>query len=98
MSGGAPGKRRPRSDGRVRLSWVQRPQVGVTVFDPDVNDTPIVAPRHRTVYQRDVYFHRGRGALSAAYRDLDGLTYVVTADLDEESLARVLAASFHPLD
>jgi hypothetical protein len=70
-------------------------RVGVTVLDADADEPPIVAPRHRNVYGRDVYFSSGRGAWTAAYRDVDGLTYLVTADVDEDSLANFLAAAFN---
>lgn len=67
-------------------------RLGVMVID--ANDDPIVAPRHRVVNGRDVYFRNGRGAWTAAYRDRDGLSYVVTADLDEDSLANFLTTAF----
>lgn len=85
--------------GRDRLGaylWYQAPsghRLGVMVLDAD--DEPIVAPRHRVLDGRDVYFMGGRGAWSAAYRGRDGLYYVVTADLDEDSLSGFLEAAFH---
>jgi hypothetical protein len=36
---------------------------------------------------RDVYVGSSRGVSTAAYHGPDGLTYVFTADLDEDALA-----------
>jgi anti-sigma factor RsiW len=51
-------------------------------------------PRRRVVSGRDVYFERDRGATSAAFRDRDGLYYVVTADVDEDDLLGLVQAAF----
>jgi anti-sigma factor RsiW len=62
------------------------------VFDGGNQD--LDGPRRRVVSGRDVYFERGRGATSAAFRDRDGLYYVVTADVDEDDLLGLVQAAF----
>jgi anti-sigma factor RsiW len=66
-------------------------RVAYLVFDP--RDEAIDAPERRYVHGREVYFGTGPGISTAAYRDR-GLGYVVTSDLDEESLTRLVTASF----
>ena len=61
------------------------------MFDP--RDEAIDAPDRRYVSGREVYFGTGPGISTAAYHDR-GLGYVVTSDLDEESLTRLVTASF----
>jgi anti-sigma factor RsiW len=66
-------------------------RVAFLVFDP--RDEAIDAPDRRYVKGREVYFGTGPGISTAAYHDR-GLGYVVTSDLDEESLTRLVTASF----
>jgi anti-sigma factor RsiW len=66
-------------------------RVAFLVFDP--RDEAIDAPDRRYVNGREVYFGTGPGISTAAYHDR-GLGYVVTSDLDEESLTRLVTASF----
>jgi anti-sigma factor RsiW len=66
-------------------------RVAFLVFDP--RDEAIEAPQRRYVNGREVYFDQGPGVVAAAYRDR-GLGYVVTSDLDQESLTRLVTASF----
>jgi anti-sigma factor RsiW len=66
-------------------------RVAYLVFDP--RDETIDAPERRYVHGREVYIGTGPGISTAAYRDR-GLGYVVTSDLDEESLTRLVTASF----
>jgi anti-sigma factor (TIGR02949 family) len=54
--------------------------------DPDALD----GGRRRVVVGRDVYFGSARGASTAAFRGRDGLTYVVTSDVDEDSLTTLV--------
>ena len=61
------------------------------VFDP--RDEPIEAREHRVVNGREIYLGTGPGISTAAYRDR-GLGYVVTADYDEDTLARLVTTSF----
>jgi anti-sigma factor RsiW len=61
------------------------------VFDGGNED--LDGPRRRVVSGRDVYLERGRGATTAAFRDRDGLYYVVTADVDEDDLVGLVQAS-----
>ncbi len=44
----------------------------------------------RTVAGRDVYVGTGRGASTVAFRGRDGLTYMLTADLDQDSLQNLV--------
>jgi anti-sigma factor RsiW len=66
-------------------------RVSVLVFDPE--SSPIDAPNRRLVDGREIFYRRGPGISTAAYRD-QGLGYVMTADLDEDSLTRLVSASF----
>jgi anti-sigma factor RsiW len=61
------------------------------VFDP--RDQPIESPERRVVNGREIYLGTGSGISTAAYRER-GLGYVVTADYDEDTLARLVTASF----
>lgn len=71
-----------------RLSNGQR--LAIMVYNAD--DDPPDGLR-RQVYGRDVYFGTSRGASMAAYRDRDGLSYVVTSDMDETALGNVMEAA-----
>jgi len=66
-------------------------RVAYLVFDP--RDEAIEAPDRRYVNGREVFFGTGPGISTAAYHDR-GLGYVVTSDLDEDSLTRLVTASF----
>jgi anti-sigma factor RsiW len=67
-------------------------RVALLVFDP--RDESFEAPHRRVVNGREIYFGAGPGISTAAYRER-GLGYVVTADLDEDSLTRLVTTSFH---
>lgn len=67
-------------------------RVSVLVFDPE--STPIDAPYRRVVDGREIFYRSGPGISTAAYHDR-GLGYVVTSDLDENSLTKLVSASFH---
>jgi anti-sigma factor RsiW len=63
----------------------------VMVFTGDEED--LEAPDRRTMADgRSVYFQRGRGASTAAFRNNDGLNYVVTSDVDEVALGNLVQA------
>jgi anti-sigma factor (TIGR02949 family) len=66
-------------------------RVTLLVFDP--RDQAIEAPERRVVNGREIYVESGPGISTAAYRDR-GLGYVVTADLDEDALTRLVTTSF----
>jgi len=66
-------------------------RVSFLVFEP--RDERLEARRRRAVNGRDVYFENGPGLSTAVYRDR-GLGYVVTSDLDEDSLYRLVTTSF----
>jgi anti-sigma factor RsiW len=66
-------------------------RVSVLVFDPE--SSPIDAPNRRVVDGREVFYRRGPGISTVAYHD-HGLGYAMTADLDEDSLTRLVSASF----
>jgi anti-sigma factor RsiW len=66
-------------------------RVAYLVFDP--RDESIEAPDRRFVNGREIYFGSSPGISTAAYHDR-GLGYVVTSDLDEASLTRLVTASF----
>ena len=60
-------------------------RLGLMVFPAD--DDLAFGRRRRTLGGRDVYVGSSRGVSTAAYHGQDGLTYVFTADLDEDALA-----------
>lgn len=66
-------------------------RVSVLVFDPE--NAPIDGPSHRMVDGRDIFYGTGPGISTAAYQDR-GLGYVVTADLDMNSLTKLVTTSF----
>ena len=66
-------------------------RVTLLVFDP--RDQTIDAPERRVVNGREIYVESGPGISTAAYRDR-GLGYVVTADLDEDTLTRLVTTAF----
>jgi anti-sigma factor RsiW len=68
-------------------------RVAFLVFDP--RDESIEAPHRRVVNGREIYLGGGPGVSTAAYRDR-GLGYVVTSDLDEDSLTRLVTTAFRP--
>ncbi len=67
-------------------------RVTVLVFDP--RDQPIESRERRVVNGREIYLGTGPGISTAAYRDR-GLGYVMTADYDEDTMTRLLTASFN---
>jgi anti-sigma factor RsiW len=68
-------------------------RVTFLVFDP--RDQAFEPDERRVVNGREIYLGTGTGVSTAAYRDR-GVGYVVTADLDEESLTRLVTTSFSP--
>jgi anti-sigma factor (TIGR02949 family) len=66
-------------------------RVTFLVFDP--RDQPIESRERRVVNGREIYLGTGPGISTAAYRDR-GLGYVVTSDMDEDRLTRLVTASF----
>jgi anti-sigma factor RsiW len=66
-------------------------RVTLLMFDP--GDDSLEAPHRRVVNGREIYFGGGPGISTAAYRDR-GLGYIVTSDLDEDSLTRLVMATF----
>ncbi|HVT08746.1 MAG TPA: zf-HC2 domain-containing protein [Polyangia bacterium] len=66
-------------------------RVALLVFDP--RDQPMEAPDRRIIDGREVWVESGPGISTAAYRDR-GLGYVVTADLDEDALTRLVTTAF----
>lgn len=67
-------------------------RVSVLVFDAETA-APIEAPFRRVVDGREIFYRSGPGISTAAYHDR-GLGYVVTSDLDESSLTKLVSASF----
>src|SRR5256885_722495 len=65
----------------------------VTVMVFDGGDEDLDGPRRRVMAGRDVYFERGGGATTAAFRDRDGLNWVMTADVDEDTLGDLVQAA-----
>jgi anti-sigma factor RsiW len=61
-------------------------RLGLMVF-PDGEEMAF-GSRRRSLGGREVYVGTSRGVSTAAYHGPDGLTYVFTADLDEDALAR----------
>ena len=68
-------------------------RINVTVFE---GDDEALQGRHQLVGGQDVYFGTSQGASTAAFRGRDGLNYVLTSDLDEDTLSTVVEASFKP--
>lgn len=66
-------------------------RVTFLVFDP--RDESLEAPQRRIVNGREIFVETGPGVSTAAYRDR-GLGYVVTSDLDEDALTRLVTRSF----
>ena len=66
-------------------------RVALLVFD--TRDQAFDGPERRVINGREVYLGSGPGISTATYRDR-GLGYVVTADLDEEALTRLVTTSF----
>jgi anti-sigma factor (TIGR02949 family) len=66
-------------------------RVTFLVFDP--RDQAIESHERRVMNGREIYLGTGPGISTAAYRDR-GLGYVVTADYDEDTLARLVTAAF----
>ena len=66
-------------------------RVTLLVFDP--RDETLSGPERRVVNGREIYVESGPGISTAAYRDR-GLGYVLTADLDEDALTRMVTTSF----
>ena len=66
-------------------------RVALLVFDP--RDQAFDGPQRRVINGREIYIGSGPGISTATYRDR-GLGYVVTADLDEEALTRLVTTSF----
>jgi anti-sigma factor RsiW len=64
-------------------------RLGIMVYNAKDDPSPEGNAR-RQLYGRDVYFGSSRGASTAAYRDRDGLSYVVTSDMDENALSNVM--------
>jgi anti-sigma factor RsiW len=68
-------------------------RVALLVFDP--GDESIEAPHRRVINGRELYLGGGPGISTAVYRDR-GLGYVVTSDLDEDALTRIVTVAFRP--
>jgi anti-sigma factor RsiW len=66
-------------------------RVTFLVFDP--RDQSIEAPQRRIVKGHEIFVGTGPGISTAAYRDR-GLGYVVTSDIDEDALTRLVTTSF----
>jgi anti-sigma factor RsiW len=66
-------------------------RVSVLMFDAE--SSSIEAPHRRVVDGREIFYRGGPGISTAAYQDR-GLGYVITADLDEDSLTNLVSASF----
>ena len=66
-------------------------KLAILVFDGEHEE--LEAPVRRSLEGIDVHFVTQSGASSAAFRGPDGLSYVVTGDLDVESLANFLTAT-----
>jgi anti-sigma factor (TIGR02949 family) len=66
-------------------------RVALLVFDP--RDQAFDGPERRVINGREIYLGSGPGISTATYRDR-GLGYIVTADLDEEALTRLVTTSF----
>jgi anti-sigma factor RsiW len=66
-------------------------RVAFLVFD--ARDQSFEAPERRVVKGREIYVEAGPGISTASYRD-QGLGYVVTSDIDEDALTRLVTTSF----
>jgi anti-sigma factor RsiW len=66
-------------------------RVAFLVFD--ARDQSLEAPERRVVNGREIYVEAGPGISTATYRDR-GLGYVVTSDIDEDTLTRLVTTSF----
>jgi hypothetical protein len=66
-------------------------RVAFLVFDP--RDQAFESRQRRVINGREIFVGTGPGTSSAAYRDR-GLGYVVTSDLDEDALTRLVTTSF----
>jgi anti-sigma factor RsiW len=66
-------------------------RLSVLVYDPE-SSGPIDEPLHRVVNGREIFYRSGTGISTAAYHD-QGLGYVVTSDLDVNSLTQLVSAS-----
>lgn len=66
-------------------------RVSVLMFDAD--SSSIEAPNRRVVEGREVFYRGGPGISTAAFHER-GLGYVITADLDVDSLTNLVSASF----
>jgi anti-sigma factor (TIGR02949 family) len=66
----------------------------VTSLVFDARDQAFEQNERRVVNGREIYLGSGPGVSTAAYRDR-GLGYVVTSDLDEDALTRLVTASFN---
>lgn len=69
-------------------------KLAVMVFDGE--DEELDTPMRRMVNGLDIHLVTYRGASTAAFRSWDGLYYVVTGDLDQESLTNFLTVAFRP--
>ena len=65
-------------------------KLAVLVYD---GEDDMESPHRRVVEGIDVHFVTQSGASSAGFRGPDGLSYVVTGDLDPDSLANFLTAT-----
>lgn len=76
-----------QAEGGHRLTYL--------VFDDDEDGVPFPGRQGLTnvFSNHDVYFDSVRGASLAAYRGRDGLSYIVTSDLDEDSLRGVVESA-----
>jgi len=59
----------------------------------DAESSSIEAPNRRVVEGREVFYRGGPGISTAAFHER-GLGYVITADLDVDSLTNLVSASF----
>jgi len=85
---------RDRLAAYLTLQALNGHKLGVIVFDGE--DEELEAPLRRVVNGLDLRVLTGRGASSAGFRSWDGLNYVVTGDLDADSLTNWLTATFRP--
>jgi anti-sigma factor RsiW len=83
---------RDRLAAYLTLQAINGHRVGVMVLDGD--DDEIDATERRMVQGRDVRLAIYGGAYTAAFRNWDGLTYVVTSDVDADQVTNFLTAAF----